>query len=119
MALRRGANGAQTVTIRATRQALPTVTGFALKCAISALRRSDADPDSLLRRTGLTERDINEPRHRLSATAQADFLEYAALALQDPLYSGSGSPSSRTRARSASCSTSCPRPRMSPRRWRC
>jgi AraC-like DNA-binding protein len=74
------------VAMGATRQALPTVTGFAVKCAIVALRRRGADLGPLLRQAGLTEGDLNEPRRRLSATAQADFLEYAALALNDPLF---------------------------------
>jgi AraC-like DNA-binding protein len=86
MARWQGVSGSRTVAMGTTRQALPTVTGFALKCAVAALRRSDADPDPLLRRAGLTERDLDQPKHRLSATAQADFLEYAAIALHDPLF---------------------------------
>jgi len=92
------------VAMGATRQALPTVTGFAIKCAVVALRRRGADLGPLLRRAGLTEGDFNEPRRRLPATAQADFLEYAAVALDDPC-SDCTLPSNRTRARSASCST--------------
>jgi AraC-like DNA-binding protein len=70
----------------ATRQALPSVTGFAVKCAIAALRQHDADPDPLLRRAGLAEGDLDGSRRRLSAAAQGEFLEYAALALNDPVF---------------------------------
>lgn len=70
----------------ATRQAPPTVTGFAVKCAIAALRRRGSDPGPLLRRAGFAEGDLDASRRRLTATAQADFLEYAALALNDPLF---------------------------------
>ena len=69
----------------ATRQALPTVTGFAVKCAIAALRQRGADPGALLDRAGLAEGDLDTPRRRLSAAAQGEFLEYAALALNDPM----------------------------------
>ena len=70
----------------ATRQALPTATGFAIKCAIAALRRHGADPGPLLRNAGLAESDMDASRRRLTAAAQAEFLEYAALALNDPLF---------------------------------
>ena len=70
----------------ATRQALPTVTGFAVKCAIAALRQRSADPGPLLDRAGLAEGDLDTPRRRLSAAAQGEFLEYAALALNDPMF---------------------------------
>jgi AraC-like DNA-binding protein len=70
----------------ATRQALPTVTGFAVKCAIAALRQRGADPGPLLHRAGLAELDLRASRRRLSATAQGEFLEYAALALSDPIF---------------------------------
>ncbi len=69
-----------------TRQTLPTVTGFAVKCAIAALRQRSADPGPLLDRAGLSEDDLHHPQRRLSATAQGEFLEYAALALNDPAF---------------------------------
>jgi AraC-like DNA-binding protein len=69
-----------------TRQTPPTVTGFAVKCAIAALRRRGSDPGPVLRRAGLAETDLDASRRRLSATAQADFLEYAALALNDRVF---------------------------------
>ncbi len=74
------------MTMGATRQALPTVTGFAVKCAIAALRRRGADPGPLLHRAGLAEGELDASRRRLSATAQGEFLEYAALALNDPMF---------------------------------
>ena len=74
------------MTTAAIRQTLPTVTGFAIKCAISALRQRGADLGPLLRRAGLAEGDLDASRRRLTATAQADFLEYAALALNDPMF---------------------------------
>ena len=70
----------------ATRQALPTATGFAVKCAISALRQGGADPGPLLRRAGLAEGDPGASQRRVSAAAQGAFLEYAALALNDPMF---------------------------------
>jgi AraC-like DNA-binding protein len=70
----------------ATRQALPTVTGFAVKCAIAVLRQRGADPGPLLHRAGLAEGDLDASRRRFSATAQGEFLEYAALALDDPVF---------------------------------
>jgi hypothetical protein len=70
----------------ATRQALPTVTGFAVKCAIAGLRQRGADPGPLLDRAGLAEGDLDTPRRRMSAAAQGEFLEYAALALNDPMF---------------------------------
>jgi hypothetical protein len=74
------------VTISATRQALPTATGFAVKCAISALRQGGADSGPLLRRAGLAEGDPGASQRRVSAAAQGAFLEYAALALNDPMF---------------------------------
>jgi AraC-like DNA-binding protein len=70
----------------AIRQALPTVTGFAVKCAIATLRQRSADPGPLLSRAGLSEDDLNHRQRRLSATAQGEFLQYAALALNDPVF---------------------------------
>ena len=77
--------GARAVTARAMRHALPTATGFAVKCAIAALRERGADPGPLLRRADLAEDDVGVSRRRVSAAAQGVFLEYAATALNDPL----------------------------------
>jgi AraC-like DNA-binding protein len=70
----------------ATRQALPTATGFAVKCAISDLRQRGADPGPLLRRAGLAESDLGAAQRRVSAAAQGAFLEYAALSLNDSVF---------------------------------
>ena len=78
--------GARTMAMGGTRQALPTVTGFAVKCAIADLRRRREDPEPLLRQAGLAESDLDASRRRLTAKAQADFLECAALVLNDPLF---------------------------------
>jgi hypothetical protein len=45
-----------------TRQALPTVTGFAAKQAIAALRTHNINIAPLLRRAGLLEKDLAAPR---------------------------------------------------------
>ena len=70
----------------ATRQALPTATGFAVKCAITALRQRSADPGPLLHRAGLAEGDLGASQRRVSAAAQGAFLEYAALALNNSAF---------------------------------
>ena len=85
-ALVRRKRGARTVTMSATRHALPTATGFAVKCAIAALRQRGADPGPLLHRAGLAEGDLGASQRRVSAAAQGAFLEYAALALNDPMF---------------------------------
>jgi AraC-like DNA-binding protein len=79
------------VTEETTRQALPTVTGFAAKQAIAALRKRNVATASLLRRVGLTEGDLaagdgSPVVHRVSAEAQAKFLDYAAEALDDSAF---------------------------------
>ena len=106
------------MTVGAIRQALPTVTGFAVRCAIVALRQRNTDPTPLLRRAGLAEGDLDTSQRRLSARAQGEFLEHAAFALNAPR-SGFTSPSIRTRARPASSFTRCPRLKMLATRSRC
>ena len=46
------------VTDETTRQALPTVTGFAAKQAIAALRTHNLSAAPLLHRAGLSEQDL-------------------------------------------------------------
>jgi hypothetical protein len=46
------------VTKETTHQALPTVTGFAARQAIAALRRHNIAAAPLLRRAGLSEHDF-------------------------------------------------------------
>ena len=63
---------------------LPTATGFAARRAVVALRSRGIDPAPLLARFGLSEQDVNTDVIRVSAAAQAKFLEEAAEALHDP-----------------------------------
>ena len=63
---------------------LPTATGFAARRAVVALRNYNIDPAPLLERFGLSEQAVNEDEIRVSAAAQARFLESAAEALHDP-----------------------------------
>jgi hypothetical protein len=72
-------------------QALPTVTGFAAKQAVAALRKHKIAIAPILRRAGLSEGDFeagdgNRSQRRLSAIAQARVLEYAAEALEDSAF---------------------------------
>jgi AraC-like DNA-binding protein len=62
---------------------LPTVTGFAARRAIVALRRRKVAIAAVLKSVGLSERDIDNRQHRISALAQGKFLEAAADALAD------------------------------------
>jgi AraC-like DNA-binding protein len=71
------------VTDRGTPQ-LPTATGFAARRAVAALRKRNIDPAPLLERFGLSEEAVNTDQIRVSAAAQARFLEAVAEALHDP-----------------------------------
>jgi hypothetical protein len=62
---------------------LPTVTGFAARRAIAALRRRNVPVAPLLQGAGLSERDIDNRQNRISALAQGKILECAAHALAD------------------------------------
>ena len=64
----------------------PTVSGFAAKTAMAALQKRNMDPQPLLRRAGLSDRALDNPRDRISALGQARFLEYAADALNDTVF---------------------------------
>ena len=66
-----------------TQQTLPTVTGFAARRAIAALRTRKLALAPLLQRAGLSERNFDNQRQRILATAQGKFLQYAAEALDD------------------------------------
>ncbi len=74
------------MTIGVTRQALPTVTGFAVKCAIAALERRHIAEGPLLHRAGLPEFELDNSRRRVTAAAQGEFLETAAQALNDTAF---------------------------------
>ena len=69
-----------------TAQTLPTVTGFAAKRALAALRMHKVALIPLLQRAGLSERDFGSRRQRIAATAQGKLLEYAAEALEDSAF---------------------------------
>jgi hypothetical protein len=60
-----------------TRQVLPTATGFAARLAIAVLRKRNIEVAPLLRRVGLSERDLDNRQRRISANAQAKLLESA------------------------------------------
>jgi AraC-like DNA-binding protein len=69
-------------------RALPTVTGFAAKQAIGALRKCGIASDSLLRRAGLSERAVAGDcgARPISALAQAKVLDFAAEAMDDSAF---------------------------------
>jgi AraC-like DNA-binding protein len=74
-----------------TGQALPTVTGFAAKQAVAALRKHKIAIAPILRRAGLSESDFeagdgNPSNRRMSAIGQARALDYAAEALNDSAF---------------------------------
>ena len=73
------------MTEGATRE-LPTVTGFAAKCAIAVLRKHNIAVQPLLRRAGLAEHAFDNPRLRVSAVGQVKFLECAAEAMDDTAF---------------------------------
>jgi AraC-like DNA-binding protein len=79
-------DGSADVVAEGRWQALPTVTGFAAKRAIVALRKRNVAVAPLLRRAGLSKRDFFNTQHRVSAAAQGNFLEYAAEALNDSAF---------------------------------
>jgi AraC-like DNA-binding protein len=64
-------------------QRRPTVTGFAVNCAIEALRKRDIAALPLLHRAGLSEQNFDNPQVRVPAGSQGDFLKYAAEAIGD------------------------------------
>ena len=70
----------------ASPMSLPTVTGFAIKCAAAALERRHVAPRALLLRAGLSEPEFPSLRHRVPAANQGEFLEYAAEAMQDTAF---------------------------------
>jgi AraC-like DNA-binding protein len=66
---------------------LPSVTGFAARRAIAALRERGVPVASLLKRAGLSEGDLDGgPGRRVPAGAQARFLELAAEATNDAAF---------------------------------
>jgi AraC-like DNA-binding protein len=65
---------------------LPSVTGFAARRAVVALRKRKVAVPPLLARVGLSKRDFVNEQHRISAVAQSKLLEYAAEALEDSAF---------------------------------
>jgi AraC-like DNA-binding protein len=76
---------------RETGLVLPTVTGFAAKQVVAALRKRGVVTAPLLHRAGLSGNDFeagggSTVDHRVSAEAQAKLLDYAADALADSAF---------------------------------
>jgi hypothetical protein len=67
-------------------KALPTVAGFAIRCALAALQERDISVRKLFDRAGLSDLQFASPWRRISAAAQGDFLEYAAEATGDTAF---------------------------------
>jgi AraC-like DNA-binding protein len=67
-------------------QILPTSTGFAARQTLAVLRKRNLDVAALLHRVGLSERAFDDPQSRISASAQAKLLEYAAEELGDSAF---------------------------------
>ena len=61
----------------------PTAINFAFNSALDVLTRRDIEARPLLNRAGLSDEHIGDSPRRVSAAAQARFLEYAAEALGD------------------------------------
>jgi AraC-like DNA-binding protein len=72
-----------------TGRPLPTVTGFAARQAFAALRKNGVAAAPLLQQAGLSERDLapdDDNSRRISAIAQAKFLDLAADAMDDSAF---------------------------------
>jgi AraC-like DNA-binding protein len=63
-----------------------TVSGFALRQALAALRARSIDGEPLLKRSGLTDYDPDDRQRRISAVGQARFVELAAAAAGDTTF---------------------------------
>ena len=68
------------------RQILPSATGFAARQAIAVLRKHNLPIAPLLNCAGVSEDDIDNHQHRISALAQGKLLEYAGEALGDDVF---------------------------------
>jgi AraC-like DNA-binding protein len=71
------------VSQAASEPTLPTVTGFAARSLVAELHRRKAALAPLLRRAGLTDRDLTDREHRIPAVTQGRLLEFASEALKD------------------------------------
>ena len=65
---------------------LPTVAGFAARQALVALERAGAPVEAVASEAGLKRSDLEDAHIRLSALAQARFVELAAEALDDDVF---------------------------------
>jgi hypothetical protein len=71
------------VATRRLLHALPTATGGIARIAYACARRSGIAVKPLLKRAGLTERQINDQRARIAVRQQIEFLNLVATALAD------------------------------------
>jgi AraC-like DNA-binding protein len=65
---------------------LPTVAGFAIRCALAALQERDIPVRQLFYRAGLSEPQFASPWRRVTAASQGEFLEHAAEAMGDTAF---------------------------------
>ena len=66
-----------------TQQGHPTVIGLASRLAVAALKKRNVQVAPLLKRAGLSERELEIPHGRIKVVGQGKFLEYAAEVLED------------------------------------
>jgi AraC-like DNA-binding protein len=66
-------------------RAMPSALGIMARLAVTRLRNAGVEADPLLKRAGLTARDVDDRLARLSVGAQIKFLDLAAAALGDDL----------------------------------
>src|SRR5271166_2513565 len=64
----------------------PTTTAFAAKFALAVLKKKGISAAPMLLRAGLSEQVLDNPLARVSAPAQAMFLELSAEALHDTAF---------------------------------
>ena len=83
---RRSVRGVSINVTEAKQQPLPTVTGFAARCAAVALRKHNIPIGPLLERAGISRHAFGGRPRRISAAAQSAFLECAAEALGDSAF---------------------------------
>ena len=100
-----------------SRIVLPSATGFAARQAIAVLRKHKVPIAPLLKRVGVSEDDIDNRQHRISALAQGQLLEYAGEALGDHLFGLHLAQHANPAKRDCSF-MSLPLPKTSARRWR-
>ena len=80
---KRSFRGGSIDVTEAAQQPLPTVTGYATRCAAVALRKHNIPIEPLLERAGISRHAFDGRQRRISAAAQSAFLECAAEAQGD------------------------------------